>query len=266
MSHSRQDAEKLEKLKRRLAIVERQIEQLRQDASPDDPELVTEHADMLRQQVRDPQVPMDFRTRAEDTLKSIEREIYIRRVGSMLEEAIEAARDGDEPAKGQILTKARSYFAFAMRLGAGEEFKESVRKKIDIIVATTASGTSERAKKSNVQAADLKEIAHEQRLRKFMRFRDPQLAVTINQLVYFTEDWSLGGLLLKDFEQELFPETPLLVQIQVADDGDFKLRCPARVVSTGGSKRHLALKFDAGMSALLPLMDRCRKLGITPTD
>lgn len=257
--------EQLERLRRRLELLERRLLQIQFDAATDDPESVTEQIEMLRSNIREPNIPVDFRRNCETKMVAIERESYTRHVSLLLDRAIEEARTGDEKAKGQHLTAARTFFSVALKLGAGEEFKESVRKKIEIVLATSASGTSERAKKHTTSTADLRTVAEDQKLRRFTRFADPRLVVGIGVQNYKTVDWSLGGLLVANFTMDLFPDTPVLLTLSIEDD-DFKHKCPSRVVAIDAGKQTLAIRFDAGASALLPIMDRCRKLGITPRD
>jgi hypothetical protein len=257
--------EQMERLRRRLELFDRRLLQIQFDSATDDPESVTDQIEMLRGNIREPSVPMEYRRACETKMVAIEREAYTRNVSGLLDRAIEGARAGDEKAKAQHLTQARSYFAIALRLGAGEEFKETVRKKIEIVLATTATGTSERAKKTPTKLSDTKAVADDQKLRRFTRFADPRLTVGIGTQNYQTVDWSLGGLLVANFTMDLFPDTQILLTISIESD-DFKHKCPSRVVSIDSGKQTLAVRFDAGASALLPIMDRCRKLGITPRD
>jgi len=265
MTTDQNSKEQSERLRRRLEILERRLLQIQFDAATDDPESVTEQVEMLRANIREPIIPVDFRRNSEAKMVLIERESYTLHVSTLLDKAIEDARAGDEKAKGLHLTRARTFFSTALKLGAGEELKESVRKKIEIVLSTSASGTSERAKKNTTSISDLKTVAEDQKLRRFTRFSDPGLIVGIGVHSYKTVDWSLGGLLVADFTMDLFPDTQVLLTISIEDD-DFKHKCPGHVVSIDAGKQTLAIRFDSGASALLPIMDRCRKLGITPRD
>lgn len=263
MSANVSSKEQAERLRRRLDLLERRLLQIQFDAATDDPETVTEQVEMLRSNIREPSIPADFRRNCETKMTTVERESYTRHVSILLDRAIESARSGDEKIKGQNLAAARNFFSTALKLGAGDDFKESVRKKIEIVLGTSASGTSERAKQHKVTTADLRAVAEDQKLRRFTRFIDPPLVVGIGVQSYKTVDWSLGGLLVGDFSMDLFPDTQILVTLSIEDD-DFKHKCPSRVVSIDVGKQTLAIRFDAGVSALLPIMDRCRKLGIIP--
>jgi hypothetical protein len=257
--------EQVERLRRRVALLERRLLQIQVDATVDTPDSVTDQMEMLRSNLRDPSIHSDIRRSFEARMVAIELEAYTRRVSILLDRAIEEARAGDQKAKGQDLAAAREYFAVALKLGAGEEFKETVRKKIEIVLATTASGTSIKAKQNTTSLSDMRAVSEVQKLRRFTRFTSPVMLVGIGTQNFKTLDWSLGGLLVGNFTTDLFPDTQVGLTISI-DEDDFTHKCVSRVVAVDSGKQTLAVRFEAGASALLPIMDRCRKLNLTPRE
>jgi hypothetical protein len=252
-------------LQRRLQLIERRILQIEADALSDEPAVVTEQTNMMRATLSQLELPVDALAIFKARLEKIELESYLKHLSFNLEAAIEAARSGEQNIKEKNLQSAKKLFFEAAKLGIKDEMKERVKRKLDIIFGTTITGNSAKAKQLNINDMFDRPVAPEQLLRRYNRFSTPRLVVVIGAQRYFTIDWSLGGALLDRFPYDLFPDTQIALLISVEGD-DFQHHGVGRVVHVDAKRQTLSLKYDAGPSMLLPIMDRCRKLGVPPRE
>jgi len=99
-------------------------------------------------------------------------------------------------------------------------------------------------------------------LRRDKRFFEPTFSVEVGGYRYDTENWSLGGLLLRNYEGRFFSSMPLLVHISVksgARDPRVQqnvLSVEALVVRNDRQKRQLALKFVKLTPAIIRFLER----------
>jgi hypothetical protein len=99
-------------------------------------------------------------------------------------------------------------------------------------------------------------------LRRDKRFFEPTLSVEVGGYHYDTVNWSLGGLLLRNYEGRFFSNMPLLVHISVKN-GVRDPRVPQNVVSVEAlvvrndrQKRLLALKFVKLTPTVIRFLER----------
>ncbi|WP_303978006.1 PilZ domain-containing protein [Dongia mobilis] len=98
-------------------------------------------------------------------------------------------------------------------------------------------------------------------MRRDKRFFEPTLSVEIDDYRYDTENWSLGGLLLRNYDGRFFSNMLVLVHIKVkGDTRDQRVQSvvsvEARVVRNDRQKRLLALKFVKLTPAAIRFLER----------
>jgi c-di-GMP-binding flagellar brake protein YcgR len=94
--------------------------------------------------------------------------------------------------------------------------------------------------------------------RKDKRLPLPVFRVKIDGISYSTLNWSLGGLLVSEFDGVALEDQMLKVDIMAKDDhANFKLRIDARVIRHRLDKRELALKFEEMNPQLYDFFEQC---------
>lgn len=262
---ARQKAIEAEQIKSLVSGAEKSIAHLEEQAHQGNGGLVTVRARQILERLADPRIPMEVRRRCSDKLKVIQREAYEKDVDTILEHAITEARGGDQGRKKDMMRKGRDAFVAAMRLGSGEEFKRLVRMKMDIIMTTTGHGQSEGAKRDIDEPDTGHEPTEKEKMRRFIRFRDPVLLVAINgSNKYETIDWSLAGLRVRDYPKAIRVGTPLPITVTLEEGGKLAIPLNAVVVRYNPTGGKLGVKFTSPTSAMLPLMKRLQELEIEP--
>ena len=259
---ARQQAAEAERIKRLIATIEGHVARLKVEAQQGDGDRIASETKRVVELMNDPQVPLEFRRRASETLRIIQREAYEKNVDILLDVAIAQARIGDIAREKEMLRKGRDAFMAAIRLGSGEDFKRMVRLKMDIILTTSGQGRSERAKREVEQPANAHEPTEQEKMRRFIRFREPVLLATIDGQQFETLDWSLGGLRVRDFPRAMDTGTALHVTVRLEEDEKITIPLDALAVRYNPTGGKLAVKFTSPTSALLPLMKRLHELQI----
>jgi|GEM_PF-5344417 len=259
---ARQQAAEAERIKRLIATIEASVARLKVESQQGDGDRIANDAKRVVELMNDPHVPMEFRRRASEMLRVIQREAYEKNVDILLDVAIAQARIGDIAREKEMLRKGRDAFMAAIRLGSGEDFKRMVRLKMDIILTTSGQGRSERAKRDVEQPANAHEPTEQEKMRRFIRFREPVLLATIDGRTYETLDWSLGGLRIGDYPHAIDGGTSMHVSVQLEDDPKIHIALDAQSVRYSAEGGKLAIKFLSPTSALLPLMKRLHELQI----
>jgi hypothetical protein len=250
------------RIRKRAEALQVRLNDLATAGEFEEPETIQSRAEYIRSQIVDDRdYTPAFKKNYLDALKEIERDCCLRITSLSLDRANDSARDRRKDLKERHLTRAKNVFAIALKLGASETEKDRVRKRIEIIVATDAAGESIRGKTHTTTAADLREAHPEQKLRRYLRFRDPALVAKIGGQTYETVDWSLGGASISDIKGDLAPGSPITVRLSVADD-DFEIICGA--IALKKDKNDLIIRFTED-KALLPIVERCKKLGVNPS-
>jgi c-di-GMP-binding flagellar brake protein YcgR len=98
-------------------------------------------------------------------------------------------------------------------------------------------------------------------LRRDKRFFEPTLSVEIDDYRYDTVNWSLGGLLLRNYDGRFFSNMLVMVHISVKSSGRDQraqnvVSVEARVVRNDREKRLLALKFVKLSPAAIRFLER----------
>ncbi|MET1025611.1 MAG: PilZ domain-containing protein [Dongiaceae bacterium] len=94
--------------------------------------------------------------------------------------------------------------------------------------------------------------------RKDKRLPLPIFTIRLNRRLCSTVNWSLGGLLVSDFNGELAADETVNVAIKAADDtSDFRMQLQARVIRHDAAKREVALKFEKMDSQIYDFFEQC---------
>jgi hypothetical protein len=94
--------------------------------------------------------------------------------------------------------------------------------------------------------------------RRDKRLPLPVFKIKIDGLTYSTLNWSLGGLLVSEFDGVALEDQILRVDIMAKDENtSFKLRVPARVIRHKLDRRELALKFEEMNPQLYDFFEQC---------
>lgn len=94
--------------------------------------------------------------------------------------------------------------------------------------------------------------------RKDKRLPLPVFSVKIDGESYSTVNWSLGGLLVSDYDGTAADDQVLRIDVKVKDDlAEFKLRLSARVIRNRTDRRELALKFEEMNSQVYDFFEQC---------
>ncbi|WP_119461191.1 PilZ domain-containing protein [Rhodospirillaceae bacterium SYSU D60014] len=103
--------------------------------------------------------------------------------------------------------------------------------------------------------------------RRNKRLANPVFAVHINGEVWYTENWSLGGLfLIRSYTGSLNPGDSVdgLI-VGTTRNGSESVRFTARVVRRAHRGRALALQFDQLDDRLLDFFERCLRKRLRPS-
>lgn len=199
-----------------------------------------------------------------ERVRLIKLKAVVRYVDHLLNSAMEAARDKDRQLeKQELFKKINETFTVAIRLGASDSVKQSVKDRLDIIKQTTAAGDSSKAKLAAERDAARLQQTHPNEQRTFTRWRDPELVVVIDGETYTTIDWSLGGMLVAEVDdRDWAPGQPIDVKVGLTPDKLYSERI--EVVRYIRDTRRLAVKCRRFASVLMQLKRDCDADGIEP--
>ena len=94
--------------------------------------------------------------------------------------------------------------------------------------------------------------------RKDKRLPLPIFTVKIDGKAYSTVNWSLGGLLVSDYEGDAIDDQVIRIDVKAKDDmAEFKLRISARVIRNRTDRQELALKFEEMDSQVYDFFEQC---------
>jgi hypothetical protein len=94
--------------------------------------------------------------------------------------------------------------------------------------------------------------------RKDKRLPLPIFTVKIDGKTYATVNWSLGGLLVSEYDGEAIEDHVIKIDIKAKDDmAEFKLRIAARVIRNRTDRHELALKFEAMDPKVYDFFEQC---------
>jgi hypothetical protein len=94
--------------------------------------------------------------------------------------------------------------------------------------------------------------------RKDKRLPLPIFTVKIDGKTYSTVNWSLGGLLVSEYDGDAVDDRVIKVDIKAKDDSaEFKLRIAARVIRNKIERHELALKFEEMDPQVYDFFEQC---------
>ena len=81
--------------------------------------------------------------------------------------------------------------------------------------------------------------------RRDKRMPLPVFTVKVGGQVCDTLNWSLGGLLIENYDGQLLVEMPVVIDIKIKDEhAEFAMKIQAKVVRNDRENRRLAVKYD----------------------
>lgn len=93
--------------------------------------------------------------------------------------------------------------------------------------------------------------------RRDKRMPLPVFAVRVGGQVCDTLNWSLGGLLVENYDGHLLADMPVEIEIKIKDEhAEFEMKIEAKVVRNDRENRRLALKFEALSPAIYDFFER----------
>ena len=93
--------------------------------------------------------------------------------------------------------------------------------------------------------------------RRDKRLPLPIFTVKVDGQVADTVNWSLGGLLIGNYDGHLLVEMQVEIDIKIKDEhAEFAMKIGAKVVRNDREKKQLALKFDEMSPAIYDFFER----------
>lgn len=94
--------------------------------------------------------------------------------------------------------------------------------------------------------------------RRDKRLPLPVFSVKIDGETYTTLNWSLGGLLVSDYDGTAADDQPIRVEMKAKDDtAEFKIKIAAHVIRNRTDRKELALKFDEMNPQVYDFFEKC---------
>jgi len=94
--------------------------------------------------------------------------------------------------------------------------------------------------------------------RRDKRLPLPVFTVKIDGKTYATLNWSLGGLLVSDYQGTAVDDQPIKLEIKAKDDtAEFKMRIVAKVIRNRVDRQELALKFEEMNPQIYDFFEKC---------
>ena len=94
--------------------------------------------------------------------------------------------------------------------------------------------------------------------RKDKRLPLPVFSVKIDGQTYSTINWSLGGLLVSEYDGTVAEDQLVRIDVKAKDDqAEFKMRLSARVIRHRLDRRELALKFEEMNPQVYDFFEQC---------
>lgn len=267
------DAEQRHKLEEALIRkAEEHVRAMRRMAEGNDPDVVEQQANTLADLLKAKEFPSQRATEFRETAKALQRNAYQLSVDTLIREAERKGHAGDDKGRNEVLTKAKTHFAKAVRYGADDEFRSGVERRVQAALLTTADGVDERTKKANARKLELTEKPGPKppggvERRRAIRYMDPVLTVDIAGHRYRTVNWSIRGLLLETYRGELMVSagTRLKLDIRCEDVPDHPaVHAVAHVIRLDKERHALAVAFPEMSEAIIELCRAMKSVGIQP--
>lgn len=94
--------------------------------------------------------------------------------------------------------------------------------------------------------------------RKDKRLPLPIFTVKIDGRTFSTVNWSLGGLLVTEYDGDVRDDQLIRLDVKGKDDtAEFKLRLAARVIRNNVERQELALKFEEMNPQVYDFFEKC---------
>lgn len=196
----------------------------------------------VRGQLQDKMIPREYFIKVTEAVKSISLDANVKLVDLSLEQAREFALQRLEGKKQDAVKVAKEHLVKAMELGATQGFKDLVLKKIDLISMTGGHRQEGPTKAKPAEAMPKIANVAKGEKRNYTRFEEPKLQVKIAEKVFTTIDWSIGGLLIADYDGEMDQGAETQVNFNQVG-GERSYSATIRVVRRDSKKKTLAVRF-----------------------
>jgi hypothetical protein len=196
----------------------------------------------IRGQLQDKAITREYFVKISDIIKTISLDANLKLVDLSLEQAREYALQRLEGKKKDAIKIAKDHLVKAMELGAAQTFKDLVLKKIDLISMTGGHRQDGPTKAKPAEAMPkITNIAKSEK-RNYTRFDEPKLQVKLADKVFTTIDWSIGGLLIADYDGDLDQGGETQANFCLVG-GDRNYTATIRVVRLDYRNKTLAVRF-----------------------
>ncbi|ALG70573.1 hypothetical protein VY88_06495 [Azospirillum thiophilum] len=270
------DADQRRKLEDQLIRkAEEALRTLRREAETGDPARVDSLAEGLAGLLKTREFPSLRAAEFRELSRAYQRGAYQRSVDSLLVQAERCGHRGDDKGRNALLTQAKDHFAKALRLGADDEFRHGVERRVQATLMTSKDGVDDRTKQAakrkleqhDVGAKPPNGIEH----RRAIRYVDPALVVEAEGRSCTTINWSTRGLLVDlppaEFSHAVGGKLRLeLYCPEVPERGGQRVggRQVAHVVRLDPDRHAVALSFPDISTVVLDLMHAMKDAGIKP--
>jgi hypothetical protein len=196
----------------------------------------------VRGQLQDKAISREYFAKVSEAIKSISLDANLKLVDSSLEQAREYALQRLEGKKQDAIKIAKEHLVKAMELGATQSFKDLVLKKIDLISMTGGHRQEGPSKAKPAEAMPKIANVAKGEKRNYTRFSEPKLQVKLADKVFTTLDWSIGGLLIADYDGDLDQGGEIQANFCLIG-GDRNYTATIRVVRRDSKHKTLAVRF-----------------------
>jgi len=266
------DDKAAEQLARLRAALLRKAEEgfraLRQTAEILDIEGMEAAFEGLKSVIQVVEFPDDLRRSLRPAAEAAVRDAYTRAVEASLAGAEERGREGDAKGRNERLNDAKALFVKALRLGAGDDFRAAVDKRVQTCLMTTAAGVDDQTKAAaarKLEERDRHAAKTGREKRRAVRYVDPPLKVEIDGKVFDTIDWSQLGVSVRGWTGKPALKKGDKVRIVLSHpEVSVSGRQVGRVVRADFGERGLAIEFSDISTLILDLVSAMRRVGLAP--
>jgi len=215
------------------------------------------------------EMPAAVRRDIREAIEPMMLNAYTRSVEVALFAADGRGREGDAKGRNENLTKAKALFVKALRLGAGDDFRSAVEKRVQACLMTSA-GVDEKTKAAGARKLEERErapssVASGKERRRAVRYVVPPLSVEIDGEVFETIDWSQVGLSIRGWKGKPALKKGDKIRIGLSCAGVAAgERQLARVARVGTGERGVAIEFPDISTIILDLIQQMRRIGFAP--
>ncbi|SMH54227.1 hypothetical protein [Azospirillum agricola] len=265
------DAEQRRKIEDSLLRkAEELVRRMRREAETAAPDQIDALAAVLAELLKAKEFPSLRAAEFREAARVIQRGACQRSVDSLLVQAERLGHAGDEKGRNALLTQAKDQFGKALRLGADDEFRHGVERRVQATLLTSKDGVDDRTKEAARRRLEQHDSGPKPpggvERRRALRYFDPPLAVEVEGQRLTTLNWSTRGLLV-DRSPEEFAHAlgaRLRLELRCAEAPGVGGRQVAHVVRLDPDRRAVALSFPDISTVVLELMHALKNLGIKP--